>query len=162
MYCPNCGATNSTEQNFCRSCGLRLEEITGALLVQVPSARSTQLALRDERIKKVGRVAIIGLGSISMVGVAALVYQVFTTMILSGTNIVGGIFILALMAFLIPTFAYVIYTSSHRGGPQLQGSEPPQLFNSPIPATQQLANVEEDMDRVEPPSVTEASTRHLE
>lgn len=76
MYCPNCGATNSTDQNFCRSCGIRLEEIAGALLVQVPSASSAQLARRDERIKKIGRVAIVGLGSISMVGVAALVYQV--------------------------------------------------------------------------------------
>lgn len=162
MYCPNCGATNSTEQNFCRSCGLRLEEIAGALLVQVPSARSTQLARRDERIRRVGRVAIIGLGSISMVGVAALVYQVFMTMILSGTNIAGGIFVLALMAFLIPTFAYMIYRSSHRGRPWLRDSETPKLSHSSTPATQQLANVEEDMDRVEPPSVTEATTRHLE
>jgi hypothetical protein len=162
MYCPNCGATNSTEQNFCRSCGLRLEEITGALLVQVPSARSMQLVRRDERIKKIGRIAIIGLGSVSMVGVAALVYQVLMTMILSGTNIAGGIFILALMAFLIPTFAYMIYTISRRGRPQLQGSETPRLANSSTPATQLLTNFEEEMDRVEPPSVTEESTRHLE
>lgn len=83
-------------------------------------------------------------------------------MILSGTNIAGGIFILALMAFLIPTFAYMIYTISHRGRPQLQGSETPQLASSSTPATQQLANFEHEVDRVEPTSVTEESTRHLE
>jgi hypothetical protein len=97
-----------------------------------------------------------------MVGVAALVYQVLMTMILSGTNIAGGIFILALMAFLIPTFGYMIYTMSHRGRPRLHGSETPQLASSSTPATQQLANFEHEVDRVEPTSVTEESTRHLE
>jgi hypothetical protein len=96
-----------------------------------------------------------------MVGVAALVYQVLMTMILSGTNIAGGIFILALMAFLIPTFGYTIYTMSHRGRPRLHGSETPQLSNSATPATHQLENFEKEWDGVEPPSVTEESTRHL-
>lgn len=164
MYCPNCGATNSTEQNFCRSCGLRLEEFAGALLLQRPSARSTQLARRDERIRKVGRFATIGLAGTSMVGVAAMIYQIFRTMILSGTNIAGGIFVLALMAFLMSTIAYVIYMRLHRRRFLLRGPDIPQLPSEPAEAASGLLDQissDRDTTRIQPPSITEASTRHL-
>jgi hypothetical protein len=164
MYCPNCGAANSTEQNFCRSCGLRLEEFAEALLSQRPSARSSRLARRDERIRKVGRVSVIGLAFYSVGGVAAAIYQIFRTMILSGTNIAGGIFVIVLMVFVMSTLASVLYTRSRRRRLRLQDSGIPQLPPEPAEVASALLDQitpDRDTTRVQPPSITEASTRHL-
>ena len=98
-----------------------------------------------------------------MVGVAAATYQIFRTMILSGTNIAGGIFVLALMVFLISTLASVLYTKSRRRRLRLQGSDIPQLPPKPANVSPLLDQISSDRDtaRVQPSSITEASTRHL-
>lgn len=35
MFCPNCGANNPKKQNYCRFCGLNLQETTKSLMNQI-------------------------------------------------------------------------------------------------------------------------------
>ena len=68
MYCPNCGTTISTEQKFCRSCGLGLEKIAQSLVEQVPTRLEESLQERKDRIERwgVAALSVFGLGIISV------------------------------------------------------------------------------------------------
>ena len=112
MYCPNCGANNTTEQNFCRSCGLNLETIARSLLEQIPSAESASLMRKQKNLEKIGSVGLNGLCAVGLVGVGALIYSVLIKFILSGTNIAGGILLIAFFVFAVMLLAYVIYMKS--------------------------------------------------
>jgi uncharacterized protein YacL len=109
MFCPNCGANNTTNQNFCRSCGLGLEKISRTLLEQIPSAESAELLRRQKKIEKLGTLGFIGLANVGAFGVLALIYSVLVKMILSGTNIIGGVLLIAFMIFAVLTLMYVFY-----------------------------------------------------
>lgn len=51
MYCPNCGAQNKKKQNFCRYCGLSLQDIEKSYLSQLAFGADTKLLnkLRNAR-----------------------------------------------------------------------------------------------------------------
>lgn len=64
MYCPNCGNQTSTEQKFCRACGLGLEKIVQSLGEQLPARVDQSLLARKERLEKLGvsALSVFGLG----------------------------------------------------------------------------------------------------
>ena len=64
MYCPNCGHQTSTEQKFCRACGLGLEKIAQSLGEQLPARMDQNLLARKERLEKLGvsALSVFGLG----------------------------------------------------------------------------------------------------
>lgn len=68
MYCPNCGAKNSIEQNFCRSCGLSLEKTAFSLSEQLPAKLDQSIQAKKERLEKLGVAAlsVFGLGVLSL------------------------------------------------------------------------------------------------
>ncbi|MFM9904098.1 MAG: hypothetical protein ACKVQJ_05940 [Pyrinomonadaceae bacterium] len=74
MFCPNCGGENRSEQNYCRSCGLKLDAISKNVAEQLPSAEYAVLRKRKERFEKLGLgssavTAAIGVGAVlSIVG----------------------------------------------------------------------------------------------
>lgn len=81
MYCPNCGAQTSIEQNFCRACGLGLEKIAQSLSEQLPTKVDLSLQAQKERFEKLGIAAlsVFGLGVLSL-----LVYLVGYKLISKG------------------------------------------------------------------------------
>lgn len=68
MYCPNCGKQTSTEQKFCRACGLGLEKIAHSLGEQLPARMDQSLLARKERLEKlgVGALSVFGLGMLGL------------------------------------------------------------------------------------------------
>lgn len=71
MYCPNCGTKTSIEQNFCRACGLSLEQTALSLSEQLPAKVDRSLQARKERLEKFG-VALL-----SVFGVCVLILLMF-------------------------------------------------------------------------------------
>ncbi|HKS10478.1 MAG TPA: zinc ribbon domain-containing protein [Pyrinomonadaceae bacterium] len=71
MYCPNCGNQTSTDQKFCRACGLGLEKIAQSLGEQLPARMDQSLLARKERLEK------FGVGALSVFGVGILSYLLY-------------------------------------------------------------------------------------
>lgn len=107
MFCPNCGANNTTEQSFCRSCGLKLDQIAADLLAQIPSAKSLELMRRERMLDKFGSIAFAGFGIVLLIGVISIIYLIITKMILTG-QIFGGIVLIAFVVFAVLALAYVV------------------------------------------------------
>jgi hypothetical protein len=112
MFCPNCGANNSTQQNFCRACGLNLEKTAQSLLEQLPTAESANLMRQTKLLEKFGNVAFGGLATVLLLGISVLVFTIFNKMVLSGENILFGLFLIAFVIFAMLTLAYVIFNET--------------------------------------------------
>ena len=68
MYCPNCGARTSIDQNFCRACGFSLEKTALSLSEQLPAKVDRSIQAQKERLEKLGVAAlsIFGFGVLSL------------------------------------------------------------------------------------------------
>lgn len=95
MFCPNCGAKTSSEQKFCRACGLGLEKIALSLNEQLPTRPDESLLSQKERLERLGMVllSVFGLGLLTL-----LVYGVVYKLMLTQGKWLGG---LALLGFII-------------------------------------------------------------
>src|SRR5688572_2614645 len=74
MFCPNCAARQSGEQNFCRSCGLELGQVARAMELHGPSRERAEMERRRERIERLGylSLSIAGVIAVSLVlGIAS-------------------------------------------------------------------------------------------
>ena len=95
MFCPNCGNKTSSDQKFCRACGLGLEKIALSLNEQVPARVERSLLEKKEKFEKLGVAAlsVFGLGILSF-----LVYAIGYKLMVSQGNVWAA---LAIIGFVI-------------------------------------------------------------
>src|ERR1044072_1628435 len=95
MFCPNCGAKTSTEQKFCRACGLGLEKIALSLTEQLPTRPDDHLLSQKEKYERwgVAALSVFGVGLLSII-----LYNIIYKMMITQGNIVAG---LAAVGFLL-------------------------------------------------------------
>lgn len=95
MYCPNCGNQSSTDQNFCRACGLGLEKIALSLTEQLPTKPNRGLQEQKERYEKLG-VAALSLFGLGVLGFLA--YSIGYKLVMTKGDLVAA---LAVIGFII-------------------------------------------------------------
>lgn len=97
VFCPNCSAKNKIEQNFCRFCGLNLQETTKSLVAQVEFGKNARELKQLQLIKKLTDYGSIALAIIVSIALALYVYAVLTKMIFSGERILLGLLLLSMV-----------------------------------------------------------------
>lgn len=148
MHCPNCGTKTSTEQKFCRSCGLSLDEFARMLTEQLPEARA-RLLERQQRIEHwLGRVS----GALVAMFVCALVVGVIWGVIMRG-QILSGLLLLAFIIGAVASLSLVYYNEALKEKLGQSAAPDPALPES-APTGKLLS--ESHFDPV--PSVTERTT----
>ncbi len=110
MYCPNCGKTNSTDQRFCRSCGLGLEKVVESLSEQLSTTDLDKGVL--ERQRRLGLAINIIAGSIISIPVGGVLWGIIYEVIIVKGEVVAGSLFLAFIIGLILFTLLVIYRES--------------------------------------------------
>ncbi|HUQ30846.1 MAG TPA: zinc-ribbon domain-containing protein [Pyrinomonadaceae bacterium] len=171
MYCPKCGAQNIEDANFCRGCGSDLSLVPQAMTGQLPEKRATghdaegqsygDYKRRRNRDKEPPRLdkAITNL----FMGIAFLLVS-FSVMLFAPGGRMWWYWML------IPAFTmlgggvaeYVRYKQSRGEEVKLPGiPSRPELPPTP-PARVSALPTRNTSELVQPPSVTEGTTRHLD
>lgn len=107
MFCPNCGANNTTEQRFCRACGLNLEDTAKSLLLQIPSAEGAKLLRQEKSLERFGGIVFSCFGIILLGAIGGIIYAIITGLILSGKNPLLGVFLTVFTIFAALMLVYV-------------------------------------------------------
>ena len=155
MYCPNCGNKTSTEQKFCRACGLGLEKIALSLGEQLPARLDDSLLARKERLEKwgVAALSVFGLGVL-----AILVYAVSQKLITTGNLITFLPLIGLLIMFGCGIGSVILFALAKEAGDQAGKRQLPSSTNEKSSSTRELL----PEGRLEPvPTVTERTTELL-
>ena len=97
VFCPNCSAKNKIEQNFCRFCGLNLQETTKSLVAQVEFGKNARELKQLQLIKKLTDYGSVALTIIVSIALAFYVYAILTKMIFSGERILLGLVLISMV-----------------------------------------------------------------
>ena len=74
MFCPNCGANNSKKQNYCRFCGLNLQDTAKSLMNQIVFGEDSKSLKRLSSVKWVVDFTSTALIGMLIVGIAAYLF----------------------------------------------------------------------------------------
>ena len=154
MYCPNCGTVVSSEQSFCRGCGLGLEKIAQSLVEQRPNEFEENLQQRKERIERWGVAAL----SVFGLGVACIPLYKIVMMMLEGRVLAGLGFLALLVVLGCGLLAVILFAKANEvGEAKIKGraGAPDTLKTN---TTARLL-AEDQLDSI--PSVTERTTELL-
>ena len=154
MYCPNCGQATSTEQKFCRSCGLSVEKAAQSLVEQLPAVEpNTRLRERQRRVERL--LYMLG-GSAAVIFVVSLFWTIVKEIIIGKGHVLGGLIFLAFILGFIVFAVLMLYRES-----LLKASSKRHSAKSTLPQAEHTARLLPE-SRVEPiPSVTEHTTELL-
>jgi uncharacterized membrane protein YvbJ len=157
MFCPNCGANNSTEQKFCRSCGLNLEKSAQSLNEQMPNAQNANLLKQTRLLEKFGNFAFGGFGIVLLTAIAAIIYFIFNKMILPGTNVLAGLLFVSFIVFGVLAVIFILFNEHLNDKKAKTNSALP----SELTAAKDTGKLLEEKHFEPVPSVTENSTELL-
>ena len=114
MFCPRCGSKNSTEQKFCRSCGMNLEQTAVELAGQFGSDHEISTRSIDRFFNSLGKFAFGGFATVLVIGLGFLLYTILSRFILNGSQIAFGVFLFLFVVFAALSLVYVIYNESKK------------------------------------------------
>ena len=154
MFCPNCGSKNSTQQKFCRSCGLSLEKTVQSLVEQIPAKIDQSLKRRKEKLERFGVIALSGVG---VVGGGALFYMIIFNMMLAQGKILGGLAFLTIIICGLLAVFFFNYANSLKETAVKNRLQPPEE----MPEYETPAKLLNDSYLEPIPSVTERTTELL-
>jgi zinc-ribbon domain len=156
MYCPNCGNKTSTEQNFCRACGLGLEKIALSLTEQLPTRVDRSLKEQKERFERLGVAAlsVFGLGVL-----AFLLYAIGYKLMMSQGNILAGLAVIGFVIMVACGLASVVlFAKANEVGEGAAKRSSPQNLSTGSESTKELLT-EGHFEPV--PTVTDRTTELL-
>ena len=157
MYCPNCGNKNSTDQKFCRSCGLSLEKSAQSLAEQLPSPAVKSLEERREKLERLGvaSLSVFGLGIFGF-----LFYGIFIKLLPIYGALIAVLAVLGTAIFIGSALVSVILFAKAN---ELKEASAKPRIGSGTPAKLPDVTTAELPDSVEQPvlSVTERTTNLL-
>ncbi len=124
MYCPNCGTKTSSDQKFCRGCGLGLEKIALSLNEQLPAKVDLSLQQQKERFEKLG-VAALSVFGLGVLGV--IIYGIIYKLMISGGSILTGLAALGFIIMVVCGLASVVlFAKANEAGEAATESGPTQ------------------------------------
>lgn len=143
MHCPNCGTRVSSEQKFCRACGLKMEKIALAVAEQLlaqPDAAAREDSIADIQARK--RRVEGWLGTATLVFIAALVVSIMAVavfgLIIGRGEVLKGIVLLLTMLVGASTLSLVIYREALKQKltdvSSRRGSLPPSAETGKLPS----------------------------
>lgn len=104
MFCPNCG-NETNEQNFCRTCGIRVEKILKLLVKEIQEKEKTKSQKRDDLFRKLG---FVSLSLLFGLGFGVIFYlTVYYKFLLFGVETIATIG--AIAAFLLGLLSLIFY-----------------------------------------------------
>jgi hypothetical protein len=155
IFCPNCGANNNIEQNFCRFCSLHLQETAASLTAQLSSGKNSGQLKKLERIKKLSDLSSSGLVFSVVPAILIYLYTVLTKTPYAGVKV----FYALVVFFLImeSVMFYLRRTNTHGYAAEIERKN---SLAGIEPEKRNTAKLLEDR-LFEPASVTENSTELL-
>ena len=157
MFCPNCAAQQSGEQNFCRSCGLELGQVTRAMELHGPSRERATIEQRRQLIQRLGYLSISAAGVIAVslvLGIAG-----YYKLVLLGPEVLLLSAVGALVGFVLLASALLGYSKFFLT--PSRGKDDTESTDTHLPsATTNRLIADKPVEYV--PSVTENSTELLE
>ena len=160
MFCPSCGAENSTDQRFCRRCGMNLEPAALSLREQFPTGNRPDLDRRERRIEKFGQFAFGGFVIVVGLAVIGLIITILDRIVFSGDPPWVGLGLIAFLIFAVLTLVYVVFREDLKEKRKKAGydhaNRPAEL---PMPAVTERLLEEKEFEPM--PTVTESTTNLL-
>lgn len=111
LFCPSCGTQNSTDQSFCRACGLSLQKAAESL-VDHAAGNAPAKPGASSALDWFGTIVFTGLAIVVAAAIIGLLYAVVTRMITSGSNPLVGVLLAAFIVFAALALAYVFWRES--------------------------------------------------
>lgn len=91
---------------------MNLEKSAASLLEQFPAGDRLDLKREEQMLEKFGKVAFTGFGIVIAIAIASIIYYIATKMIVSGSQPLAGVLLIAFIIFAGLALGYVFWQES--------------------------------------------------